>query len=125
MALATAPGLGYQERLPPAGTCGTTRYRPATSRGSGSGPRPARRSPPRPPAGRSPPRCRRASALFQRDSDPGAVHEHERGVELGAGGNGLDVLRIRLGPPHVMGDDQPAGADVREELLQVRVVALL
>src|SRR3954452_1479805 len=122
MALATAPGPGYQERLPPAGTCETKRYRRARSRSPGSGPRPARRSPPRPPpAGRSPPRCRRVSALFQRDPDPGAVHEHERSVEVGVRGDGLDVLRIRLGPPHVMGDDQPAGADVREELLQVRV----
>ena len=67
----------------------------------------------------------RPQRLLERDSDYGADHEHERGIEVGVRGNRLDVTRIRGGPLHVVGENQSAGTDIGEEFLEVGVVTFL
>lgn len=54
-----------------------------------------------------------ASTFLEGDPEPGAVHEHERRIQIRSGGDRLDIARIGRRSLHVVGDDQSAGTDVR------------
>ena len=59
------------------------------------------------------------SSLLEGDPQPGAVHQDERGVEVGVGGDGLEVARVGRRAVHVVGEDQAAGAAPGEQFLEV------